>query len=271
MSAPPGSSLQISVEEAVARLLAARVGGNLPEGGKHILIACMPKSASTFLHQAIANIPGIVNVTLTVGYHRREQELCPLECTLVHELDYVAAHHVRYSKATDLLLRKFKIFPVILMRNVFDCIVSMREHLLNETLDIQQAYVPRQLSALPIEHQYDFIIDFVVPWYASFFASWSEYEGNAVRLLYSNVIRDIPGTIAEILDAVGIKVSTAVVEHAISSVDPKQARFNVGKIGRGIEQLSEKQIGRIQSLFSYYSDISGVENILYPKSRSPGD
>src|SRR5579871_4444622 len=116
---------RVSAPTVMSRLFAARNGQIVPGGGKHILIACMPKSASTYLCGAISNLPGMKEAVLTVGHHRREQELCPLECALVHNFNYVASHHVRYSDATREIMRRYSIFPVILVRNIYDCVVSL--------------------------------------------------------------------------------------------------------------------------------------------------
>ncbi len=178
----------VPAQAVLSRVLAARSGNIVPGGGKHILIACMPKSASTFLCAIIAQMPGIREVVLTHGHHRREQELCPLECALVHELNYVASHHTRYSQATRQILTQYGIFPVILVRNIYDCVVSLRDHLVSESLDIPQAYAPRNFRDLSVERQYDFIIDCVVPWYSSFVASWSEYHGPSLRVTYRQLI-----------------------------------------------------------------------------------
>lgn len=41
-----------------------------------VLVACMPKSGSTYLSGAIEALPGFIRAHLVPGYGRREQELC---------------------------------------------------------------------------------------------------------------------------------------------------------------------------------------------------
>ena len=253
---------RVPVATVISRILAARSGNIVPGAGKHILIACMPKSASTYLCGAISNIPGMKEAVLTIGHHRREQEICPLECSLVHHFNYVASHHVRYSKATREIMKQYSIFPVILVRNIYDCVVSLRDHLLRESLDIPQAYVPRNFPVLTTAQQFDFIIDFIVPWYASFFASWSEYEGPAIRLGYEGLVQDFPGAIERIFRAVGVDASRSEIHKALEAVNPAEKRFNVGRVGRGMEKLSGYQVERIRKDFSFYADIPGLETVL---------
>jgi hypothetical protein len=253
---------RVPAATVISRVLAARSGKIVPGGGKHILIACMPKSASTYLCGAISNIPGMKEAVLTIGHHRREQEICPLECALVHHFNYVASHHVRYSQATREIMRQYSIFPVILVRNIYDCVVSLRDHLLRESLDIPQAYVPRSFPVLTTEQQFDYIIDFIVPWYASFFASWSEYDGPAVRLCYERLVQDFPGAIERIFETIGFDASRREIQTALEAVNPAERRFNIGRVGRGIEKLSDDQVERIRKQFSFYADIPALETVV---------
>jgi hypothetical protein len=252
----------VPAQAVLSRVLTSLSGNVVPGAGKHILIACMPKSASTFLCAIIAQLPGMKEVVLTYGHHRREQELCPLQCALFHELNYVTSHHTRYSQATQDILTQFSIFPVILVRNIHDCVVSLRDHLLSESLDIPQAYVPRNFRDLSVERQYDFIIDCMVPWYASFVASWSEYKGPCVAIAYRQLIQDFPAAVGMILKMAGFDASRADIETAMAKVNPREKRFNVGRVGRGMENLSDHQIGRIRNQFSFYDDIPGAVDVL---------
>jgi hypothetical protein len=246
----------------VARILTAQNGQVVPGGGKHILIACMPKSASTYLCGIISVLPEMSQAILTAGHHRREQELCPMQCALKHDMNYVAAHHVRYSRATQDLLTSYNIFPVVLVRNILDCLVSMREHLVRESLDIPQAYVPRNFHELTARRQYDFIVEFIVPWYASFFASWCEYDGPVVHLAYEQLIQDFPAAVARILETVSLTTSRKEIEIAIAKVNPKETRFNVGRVGRGKEELTEDQMEKIRQQFSFFTGVPGLYDIL---------
>jgi hypothetical protein len=55
----------------MSRILTARSGKIVLGGGKHIFIACMPKSASTYLSAIIAELPGMNEVVLTFGHRLR--------------------------------------------------------------------------------------------------------------------------------------------------------------------------------------------------------
>ncbi|MEM8662881.1 MAG: hypothetical protein AAGF49_02005, partial [Pseudomonadota bacterium] len=86
----------------------------------HILLACMPKSGSTFLAQILINMPGMRRERLVPDFERREQELCPQRLREAQALTeglhrvwrergepralaprgFAAQHHVRHSRPT---------------------------------------------------------------------------------------------------------------------------------------------------------------------------
>jgi hypothetical protein len=252
-----------SIEAKLIQMLhAACAGQSAGRGGKHVLIACMPKSASTFLTNAIANLPDFNNVGLGFLNGRREQELCLFRCSLVHNLNYVTQAHVRFSNSTESILKTFDIFPVILVRNIFDCVVSICDHLHNESLEGSMAYFPPRILKEPLEKQYDAIIDLMVPWYANFFACWSDYKGPGLRVSYDEVAENLNGVISRAMRETGYEASPTAIDDAITKARAAGSRFNVGKSGRGAQQLSAKQIARIVELFSYYSHLDGVEELL---------
>jgi hypothetical protein len=159
----------------------------------------------------------------------------------------------------------FQIYPVILMRNVFDCVVSARDHLEKEGVEGPLGYLPPHILELPREKQYDLIITMVVPWYVNFFACWSEYRGPGMRIMYRDMIEDFRGTISRILRAADLGTSYEIIDTAIELAKAQDIRFNVGKVGRGSEELSRRQIARIEEMFSYYSSVEGVDDILSRK------
>jgi hypothetical protein len=232
------------------------------KGGKHILIACMPKSASTFLYHSIARLPGFTRGELTILAGRREQELSVCKCAHLHHLNYVAQNHVRYSEATQIIMTTFDIFPVILTRNIFDCVVSLRDHFCNESLEAAIAYIPREFLNLSVEKQYDAVINLAVPWYANFFACWAEYEGPALRVSFDEIAKDPVAVISQIVETIGLEYSLATIERACENVSGSISRFNVGKSGRGRALLSPAQVARVREIFSIYSHLDGIDRIL---------
>jgi len=91
-------------------------------GSKKILLACFPKS------------DGFSKIPLVPSYGSREQELDIRGLYKYRNINFVAQHHVRYSMYLEELLQQYNVKPVILVRNIYDCIVSLADHLRNESL-----------------------------------------------------------------------------------------------------------------------------------------
>jgi len=88
---------------------------------------------------------GAIFASLNVMYANvtsRTTELAVLNCALLHGFNYVAQHHVRNSQPTEILLSVFGIYPVVLIRNLYDCVASLYDHLHKEDVTLPMAYVP---------------------------------------------------------------------------------------------------------------------------------
>ncbi len=93
----------------------------------------MPKSGSTFVSDAISQIAGFRRAVLYPASDRREQELDEYCLRQVDRFDYVAQCHVRYSEWTAQMCRQYRITPIVLVRSLLDVIVSLRDHLRNQS------------------------------------------------------------------------------------------------------------------------------------------
>lgn len=122
------------------------LGQELPSKECHVLIACMPKSGSTFVTEVVAGFPGFHKLPLVPDYGRREQELDVYSLLAHANKRYVAQHHVRYSQATADLAQKFNLKCVVLVRNIFDVCVSMRDHIRNESHIGPMGYIPEDFA-----------------------------------------------------------------------------------------------------------------------------
>jgi hypothetical protein len=180
----------------------------------------------------------------------------------MHAVDYVVQHHVRYSETTARFMRSFRIFPVVIVRNLYDTVVSLRDHVREKPAPSPMAYVDERFLTWDEGRQLDFIIDFMLPWYANFLMSWSRYEGPCVRLLYRDFVSHPQEMLTTVAAAAGLDRPSADIAAAIARVDPHGSRFNVGRTGRGREVLSQAQIARIGDMFAAYADVEDVRQVL---------
>ncbi len=252
----------VEAADVLSRMGAVLMDRDAGPGGKHILVACAPKSGSTYLANCLGALPGFLKADLCFGYGSREQELCVYRAAAMHAVDYVAQHHVRYSETTAQFMRAFGIFPVVIVRNLFDTVVSLRDHVRARPAPSPMAYVDERFLTWDEGRQLDFIIDFMLPWYANFLMCWSHYEGPGVRMLYRDFVGDPQEMLISVAAAAGLDRPSADIAKAIASIDPEGSRFNVGRTGRGREVLSQAQIARISDMFAAYADVEDVRRVL---------
>ena len=238
-------------------LMSCAQGQRLSNGSVRLLLACFPRSGSTFLASILAHLPGFQKVSLVPAYGRREQELALEWLLATHQGlgNYVAQHHVRYSEQTGHLLTLFALQPIVLVRNIFDVVVSIRDYLKTGAPAIAQAFVPTDLPSWEDERIDEFIADLIVPWYLNFFASWSGCP-NRIQFTYELLIADPAVAVAQVRDRGGLTVTDAEIAAAVAAArgSPASTRFNVGISGRG-KELSAQVVSRIQVLARYYGDL----------------
>lgn len=171
-----------------------------------ILVACQPKSASTFLSAALAGLRRARRVSLVPGFGRREQELSRgriLRCRLRPARFCVAQHHLRYSDVTQSLIARHGIIPVVLVRNLYDAVASLRDHVRAESTVSPVAYVPPELRDAPYADLEQALAALAVPWYLNFYMSWRECP-SALWFDYTDIAEDTEASISLVLEKAGV-------------------------------------------------------------------
>ena len=253
-----------------------------------VLVACMPKSGSTFLATALSCLPGFRRVNITpMPMRRREQEIDLLRLLQEEELTqrlresnrstgirglfkrltsnvsspesiarargWVAQHHVRYSLTTKYIIEDYQIVPVVLVRNIFDALVSLRDHLMNDAVDMSMAYFSTQMRSWSDEEMADYLIDMVVPWYINFYVSWQDFP-QRLQLTYEQVRSDTAGCLEEIVSVARLNMSIQDIELAIEEAMNKPIRLNKGVSGRGASFTDEHR-QRAARYAAYYPHV----------------
>jgi len=246
-----------AVEEILSMYHATRLLG----GGRHLLLACFPKSGSTYLARLIANAGGYAKRHLSDSFKGGEHEPSAARLLLNHPDDYVTQLHVRCSLGTAMMIEKFSLLPVVLYRDIFDTVVSMKDDLkndLNEYPDFASpfpiAYIPNDVRLMADDDVLSFVIDILVPWYLGFFASWSRYPGRKIFLCYREVTEDTPGVLRRISAYYQLAWSEGDIRKAIDEAAQQETRRNVAVAGRG-RQLADHHRQRIVQLSRHFRGI----------------
>lgn len=236
-----------------------RVRQLLAGSGTHLLVACMPKSGSSFFSAALASAAGFRAQTLGWGFEQNEQDLyLPLLVRHYRE-NTVTQQHMRGSDPNLRLIEAFGMTPIVLVRSLPDIAVSLFDHLSHYSRKASMAFVNERYDSLAPAAQVDFIVDLFMPWYISFYVSWREAERTGkcrpIWLRYEDMIEDPASTIVRVLAQCGIPVSREQAAAAAEQGMGGKIRFNKGVAGRGQSFLSDAQRGRIAALTRHYPGI----------------
>jgi tetratricopeptide (TPR) repeat protein len=227
--------------------------------GTHVLIACMPKSGSSFLKEVLCRLTGWPDTPLSYAYLQNEQELYLPYLLRAASSDTVTQQHCRATGPNTQILQAFGIRPIVLLRRIEDIVVSLTDFYDHgATLN---TFFPDLWPTLGQAAKYDLVIDHVMPWYASFYASW-ERAARRGRLeclfvTYEEMIADKPATTARIAGFLGLDKTAEECAAAVRAADGDtvKTRFNRGGAGRGEEALDDDQKARLRRLFSTYGTL----------------
>ena len=225
-----------------------------------VLLACMPKSGSTYVCKIFAQLPGFVEAVLVPGYGRREQELCH-ERLLAYAAtpeSFIAQHHVRYSHVTRSYIEEFSLEPVVLVRNVFDVVPSLIDHHRLDSTVYPAAFAPEECAGWDFERAAAFVTYMAIPWYFNFFVSWTACQ-EKILVTYEDVILDAIGVMRRICDFWRIDVPRRDIAEAVLRADALPTRKNLAVRGRG-DALPQTCKRHIRNMAAFYSgtDFSSI-------------
>ena len=158
-----------------------------------LLVACFPKSGSTYLSTVISSLPGFERAVLSDASEHCEQELSRFRlANAAFGSAYIAQHHTRHHTVTAALMHKFGVRPIVLVRDIFDCMVSLRDHVRTVSPHFPMARTSLDMSDWPDRELIDFLIDMAGPWYVDFFVSWTGCR-DAIWVTYDDFVADPAG------------------------------------------------------------------------------
>ncbi len=229
---------------------------SVEELGRHIFIACVPKSASTFLKNLLVNLTGFRDLFAVYAAGQSEHEIYLPALREFARHNTVTQQHCRASDANVHLMQGFGIRPVVLVRNIFDSVMSLFDFYNNGAS--QTSYFKTDWHALDDETKVDLLIENVVPWYFQFVASWDAAEKQKRVelhwLTYEDLIADKPSSVLRVLEFYGLGASRRGVEQRITEIESEERkiRFNKGVAGRGKTGLTDRQKDRIRRQARFY-------------------
>jgi Sulfotransferase domain len=219
----------------------------------HILVACMPKSASTFVSNALAAAAGLQKVELVPEYGRREQELSEILLAEHDSLDYVAQQHIKHSNWTEQLCKEHGVSMIVLVRSLFDVVISLRDHVHRESPVGPAFYLEKKHISQNDAEMERMIVMLAIPWYINFYMGWRSSK-NALIVAYEDIAAAPEKAIAEMLAFSGVGAGKDKVAAGVKAASGDGSRINVGKAGRG-RSLRASSVSLIMEMLSMYPDI----------------
>jgi len=241
-----------------------------------LVLAAAPKSASTYFANLLAAATGYPYANLCYTHLQNEHDLYPPALLAWNASGAVSQLHMRGTLPNARLARFFGIRPILLVRNLFDTVVSMADQLgdrdwLAGPDRFSFAVTGPDLADRTPAQRADFVIDLMVPWYVAYFVSWTGLvaagEVEAMWLDYAEVTGDPAGALARALQFTGVAVAPAQQALAVArlaEVKTRVPKFNRGEAGRGEAALTPAQKARIRAQLAHYPDVDfgpvGVES-----------
>lgn len=225
--------------------------------GRHVFITCSPKSGSTFLKNVLVGVTKFRDVFSVYAALQNEHELDMPQIARFGNINTVTQQHARASEANIQLMQAFGIRPVVLVRNIFDTAISLLDFY-KQGFTFSTFFDRDEFRAFDEKQQIDLLIEYALPWYFQFVASWDRAEREerveVHWLTYEEMVKDKPGTVERILGFYGMSAPRDAIERQIELTegDADRNRFNKGVTGRGRAGLSDAQRERIISLARHF-------------------
>jgi hypothetical protein len=254
----------------------------------NILLACAPKSASTFIEAALRKALGLPAASLftataggfsasMLGANLREQEMDELALIRngLNRCGYVAQHHTRCTPYLAQLLNTYNIRPIVTHRNLFDTFVSLDDMVMayrtGGAVDAGHYFsdgLPANYARLDVEDRLTILAQRNTAWFIQFFVSWKKCErAGLAKPLWISYEQDFLGDKAMLAARVSRYLGSEFADPARladafeDKRDADTRRFNKGVAGRGRDvPQSVREI--ILKTASYYRDEEDISPLI---------
>jgi hypothetical protein len=203
----------------------------------HILVACFPKSGSTYLTKFLAEITGFPLLSTSQFFGQNEQDIHEYKMRKICRHSFIVQQHVKATNNNLALLQAYQIKPIVLTRNIFDTILSLQDHIEKQSHLSPTGYIHQQYFQMTKEEQLLFLIHIHLPWYFNFLISWREAlpKIDTMWLSYEELFGNQKDSLTKVVKFYNINKSPAEIESTISKMGSKPTRLNSGISGRGAQ------------------------------------
>jgi len=268
---------KVEVDKMVAALIDAACNNGLvrpenfhfqPSGNDKpiIVVTAAPRSGSTYLFNTLMEVTNLTQFRLSSGYSTNEHDLYLPALCMMNNCGCVSQMHMKGTFHNASLINRFNIRQIILVRNIYDIVVSLldelrkkEEHSGYHTGQDGFSFLWLDIATKNMDDEVliDMIIDLAIPWYVNFYVSWYRLtEQNIVNPIwvnYEDMMHDKNNTITSILNSIDFPFNGEINSTILNE---KYSTFNKGSSGRGNILLSDERKSRINEKFAYYEDVN---------------
>jgi len=231
-----------------------------------LVYAAFPRSGSQHLLNLIATCTGnrtkVVKAKLGTSFGHNFISMRKLLTNPSFGKRLILYGHFPYHKYNISIIEQFSAKPMAMVsiRALPDVVVSYKDYVDKAgfgPLDYRIDGMTEGNAAwheLDDQGKYDYIIQFVMPWYVRFIAGWLEGAKRwpTELVTFEEHSRHPWQCLVHLGKALNLEMDAAALELLKTPATLERRNLNVGIDGRGFELLSEQQRDGIRKLLSYY-------------------
>jgi Sulfotransferase domain len=213
--------------------------------GKIMFIACFPKSGSTYLSNLLSKLMGYPISSAVQFFGHNEQDIFETRLQGLIGLNAVIQQHAKGTLNNINLMKKYGIKPIVLVRNIYDVIISLSDHTEKESSIYPMGYIHPEYAEMSVNEKREFLIMNVVPWYLDFYLSWRdtstkmEVQWISYESFFANQFAEMQKIIK--FYQLESHCTETTLRGGIAAMSTSGNRLNVGKVGRGETALTDEQ------------------------------
>jgi hypothetical protein len=164
----------------------------------------------------------------------------------------------------QLLIRRYRLLPVVLVRDLADTVMSIRDHFRQESHRGPMANFTESHRGWSNPGLEEAIVRLAMPWYLNFYSGWRNAQGTLL-VHYEEMIERPASTFGRIMQFARVPCEAKDVETMVQAFHGPKGRFNKGVVGRG-RSLNPVAAEALSALMDLYPDYE--EDDLFRRSRA---
>lgn len=234
------------------------------DNNRLILIAAYPRSACNYLSYLVSESIGYERRKISIGTGFFHETIYLPKLIDILSANSVVTQHIRANSEIRSIIQELGLKVVVLVRDIFDVIVSYNDYIskhgwspIDPDKGNKYPEFCKEYFTFEDTKKFDYIIETVVPWYISFYASWYNYtvdnkDIKGIWFTYENLFQNQKSCLENLFDFYNIEVDEYRIANLISK--NLKVNYNKGYSGRG-QLLSNIQKDRVRSYTSFFPSI----------------